>query len=880
MAEYLSAGVFIEEVPAAVQTIQAVSTSTLGIVGFSPQGPTDAATLVTSFPQYQQMFGGFTANSFMPLSVAAFFSNGGQQAYVVRVMPSNAVMATGGIQSQINSQALAEEPTGTLLIFSKSNSPAGPAPITNLDVNAGASPIIPGSVQIRWRAVGMSSTAIPLVARDGQTVVVPDGVKTNFELRLPVSDFSGTSSDIFDEFGNPTDPLLPCVEAASTVNVTVQYKNGVTSETLIFPGTAAGLIVTASNSGQVSGTFDRITGFMSLSFTTAPPSLSSLTASYTKLQNSTMVSDDRNGNLVGSGVIDPTYVAIANTVGANQISYTGGGYNFKVLIAVAPSNGTQLLITYQIQDWAMSPVSKGVWANGLEVSVTGNVDSYSVSEATYSAYDVDVLLYDSSSASYLVQETYSGLVFDDPTSAYYFSDVINSLSSYLTVTTPGGNSAPNQLSGTPQSCVIAGGDGSVAGKIITTEATAGPVQPRTFSLSFTGVSLSSDSIVDDGLGNLTGSVDPTYTTTVIVGGISVGPNKIDYASGSFNVKLSEAIAPNSLAVLSTFSAPSSTTYTGVFGTTASGYTAGSDGTFTSATWSALQFTDPSLQLPFKGLYALDRVDDILQVVIPDFAGDLVVTSGLLAYAQTHASQPSGGDRFIILTVPKGSTPQQAVNYFRYTLAQYSSYAAIYWPWIKVANPLQNNRALTIPPMGHVAGVYARTDNNRNVGKAPAGTVDGQLTFLLGLEYNATRGEMNLVYPNRINPIISNALVGTAVWGVRTISSDPQWLYVNARRLFMFLEKSVYNSTQWTVFENNGPPLWTRISLQLSSFLLGLFNDGYFAGNTPKDAFFVTVDNTNNTAASINQGQVIVDVGAAPNKPAEFIRFRFQQVALS
>ena len=287
-------------------------------------------------------------------------------------------------------------------------------------------------------------------------------------------------------------------------------------------------------------------------------------------------------------------------------------------------------------------------------------------------------------------------------------------------------------------------------------------------------------------------------------------------------------------------------------------------------------TDVSLKLTNKGLYSFNKVDEILQIVVPDFAGDTVVTGALLDYADERAALPSGGDRFIILTVPKGSSPQQAADYFRYTLARYNKYAAIYWPWIKVADPLQNNRPLTIPPMGHIAGVYARTDNTRNVGKAPAGTVDGQLNYLLGLEYLSTQGERDLVVPSRINPIISTPNTGTCVWGVRTISSDSQWLYVNARRLFMFLEKSVFNSTQWIVFENNGQQLWTRIPLQLSSFLFGLFNDGLFAGNTSKDAFFVKVDSTNNTAASIAAGQVIIDVGAAPNKPAEFVRFRFQQ----
>jgi hypothetical protein len=228
-------------------------------------------------------------------------------------------------------------------------------------------------------------------------------------------------------------------------------------------------------------------------------------------------------------------------------------------------------------------------------------------------------------------------------------------------------------------------------------------------------------------------------------------------------------------------------------------------------------------------------------------------------------------------VPQGSNAQDAVDWFRNRLGRYSNFAALYWPWINVADSLANGRKLTMPGLGHVAGIYARTDVNRNVGKSPGGTVDGQLTYLLGLEIVPTQGERDYVYPNKINPFISSAQTGNAVWGVRTIALDSQWRYINARRLFMFVEKSIYNSTFWIVFENNGPALWTRIKAQVQGFPLGLFNDGYFAGTTPDQAFFVVCDESNNTAATINAGQVIVDVGIAPSRPAEFVRFRFSQI---
>jgi phage tail sheath protein FI len=167
-----------------------------------------------------------------------------------------------------------------------------------------------------------------------------------------------------------------------------------------------------------------------------------------------------------------------------------------------------------------------------------------------------------------------------------------------------------------------------------------------------------------------------------------------------------------------------------------------------------------------------------------------------------------------------------------------------------------------------------------VGKAPGGTVDGALVFLLGLEADSTLGQRDLLYPFKINPLISGPQTGLAVWGVRTMSLQPEWKYINVRRLFMFLEKSVFNATHWIVFENNGNALWGKIKAQLTGFLLSLFNEGYFAGKRPSEGFFIICDESNNTPQTIELGQVIIDIGVAANKPAEFVIFRFSQQTLA
>jgi hypothetical protein len=452
------------------------------------------------------------------------------------------------------------------------------------------------------------------------------------------------------------------------------------------------------------------------------------------------------------------------------------------------------------------------------------------------------------------------------------ADVLNELSDIVSVVEPAGNEAPGELTGIARAKVIAGGDETAAGQTIAVTLPDSPIQPRTLTITFKDSTGTTRTITDNGVGNLIGNVDGT------------GTNTVNYVSGAIDLKTGFTIQGGTLVTATYRTAAEETVHTETFGDAVKSYTdgpvtyyaTGSDGTFDSTNYGINQFTAITLKGQNKGLYALNKVDELLQVIIPDFAGDVTVTGQLIDYAEERESLPSGGDRFIILTVPKGSNPQEAVEWFRYDLKRQSKWAALYWPWIKVSDPLSNNRPLTMPPLGHLAGVFARTDNTRNVGKSPGGTVDGQLRYLLGLEYESTQGERDLVYPNKINPLISSPQTGMAVWGVRTISPTSEWRYINARRLFMFLEKSIFESTHWIVFENNGPGLWTRIKAQVEGFLKALFNENYFAGQSPAQAFFVVCDETNNPPESINLGQLFIDVGVAPNKPAEFVVFRFQQ----
>jgi phage tail sheath protein FI len=231
-----------------------------------------------------------------------------------------------------------------------------------------------------------------------------------------------------------------------------------------------------------------------------------------------------------------------------------------------------------------------------------------------------------------------------------------------------------------------------------------------------------------------------------------------------------------------------------------------------------------------------------------------------------------GDRVAILDAPPGLNAQQ-VKEWRVDLAGYDSkYASLYWPWVKVFDPL-SGQAQHIPPSGHMAGIWARSDDTRGVHKAPANEV---VRGAISLELNLTKGEHDQLNPSGINCIRAFPGRGIRVWGARTLSSDPAWRYLNVRRLFNFVEESNFEGTQWVVFEPNDMRLWGRVKRTINAFLLRVWRDGALFGATADQAFYVKCDAENNPPETRDAGQLVVDIGIAPVKPAEFVVFRIAQ----
>jgi hypothetical protein len=279
-----------------------------------------------------------------------------------------------------------------------------------------------------------------------------------------------------------------------------------------------------------------------------------------------------------------------------------------------------------------------------------------------------------------------------------------------------------------------------------------------------------------------------------------------------------------------------------------------------------------------GFAGLEAIDEITMLVVPDVMA--AAERGLLDDEGVRAVQLAMithcelmRDRVAILDTPPGLNAQQ-VKAWRAEANYDSKYAALYFPWIKIMDPLSGAPMFT-PPSGHMAGIWARNDSTRGVHKAPANeVVRGAIT----LELNITKGEHDQLNPDGINCIRSFPGQGIRVWGARTLSSDPEWRYLNVRRLFNYVEKSILNGTNWVVFEPNDPKLWDSVKRTVTMFLRRVWRDGALFGATPAQAFFVKCDAENNPPENRDAGMLTVEIGIAPVKPAEFVIFRISQYA--
>lgn len=302
----------------------------------------------------------------------------------------------------------------------------------------------------------------------------------------------------------------------------------------------------------------------------------------------------------------------------------------------------------------------------------------------------------------------------------------------------------------------------------------------------------------------------------------------------------------------------------------------------------------------EGIQGIFEVDEVAMIACPDIMRlyqdgilDLDQVHGVMEMMISNCENAFPGPAFRMAVIdpppvkpgksadpvaPEAQKPQDVAQWLN-TFNRRSMYGALYYPWIKVANPRNGGRPILIPPSGHMMGIWCRTDQDRGIFKAPANDTP---RGVLGLAYETNMREQELLNPIGINCIRNFASYnrGIKVWGARTLvePDNIQWRYISVRRLISYIEKSIEMGTQWVVFEPNDEDLWGRVNRTVTGFLTGLWRDGALFGSSPAQSFYVKCDGELNTHETIMKGRLYVEVGVCPVRPAEFVIFRISQWA--
>jgi phage tail sheath protein FI len=930
MTDYTYPGVYIQEVPSGPGPITGVSTSNLGLIGFSTKGPVNEPIISTSFQEFSNRFGSFTEKGLSAHEAFAFFSNGGQVLYFVRVVASDAATAYWDFAATVSSENVSNTAEGTgIYDLELDHSPVVPATLTLTFTNSGTPANQNVFVADASGVLTLDTTASGGSADGGTGSVDMETGEIHVELTTP-GQFTGSTDYIVAEYnytifrfrmawpglaGNyfrvriipGSDDYLVQAEARWTrftviveedVNYDATNRSWSIVETwadLVFDDSEdPNFVATVINADGAGSDYIEVVDYGNgmnpaalagtqitsedISDTQLPQGSSSTPpVAYdgtTKAWEYTLANAPFQKTLnmdfqMADGLVSFTGAATADNVvltdsGAN---FTGGGAadNLAGKIVVNISKGASAVITANT-----ATTITGVLTGGAVTWLIG--DLYAVIEAstkigigTADAGGEESVI-SPGNASNPVQIVPGSVVMEliiaGPATIHVIDDGSGNLWDGVSGKLATINYTTGQITGASPTT-----DDLITIQEVAAWSTAVTVVGS--EIKFGCIYAVPIALEDDADGNMVMSDTqatgyPAKFSLNLVSGV----NTVNYTTGV--VDLTWKIEGNPVAGPAGVYSETTDYYTNPDDEIATVLTGGSDGSSVSSD----DVVGADLAVDQEGIYAFGKVNALMQLVAADFQTDTNVADALITYAELVK------DKFVILTVPHGLSYQEAVNWKKFQLNKYTSYAALYYPHIKIKDPVSGVNQ-DIPVGGHVAGVYARTDTIRNVGEAPAGTEKGVLNWSTGLEVELTDTQVGIIYPEKINALVAWANTGRVVWGARTLDiSGGEWPYIQMRRLFMFVEKSVFNSTHLHVFKNNGSSLWSAIRTQVVSFLLGLHQSGYFAGNSPDESFFVICDRSNNPQNTVDQGIVFCDVGIAPNKPAEFIVFRFQQKALT
>jgi phage tail sheath protein FI len=975
MNSFTYPGVYIQELSSGVHSITGVATSIATFISWAPKGPTTKATMIESWSDYQAIFGGLDARSTLGYSVNQFFANGGQQAYIIRLVWDGSLPAAPGTSPAVAATAVAtgagyatsQITAGSGTIVSPPVTLSVGAPILQgLTISPALLPSVPVGATAQFTASSLNSdgSSAPLTAnwRSSDPSILsfgPGGLATaNAGGAVVVTATSGLVTGTISVNVAPAPlstftitALTPTLAQGQTQQLvaTFTYADGTTQDVsnIVAWSSDTPSKATVNNSGLVTGVANGTANVKATlaALTTSPvvappifpvtvgvavpvavriyPGTAILNPAQTATFTAIETLSDGTTQEVAGGAWSCSNAAIAtitaNGVDANKedakavalgsatISVTSGAFSASATLTVTAANLKSILITPVNPTVAVNSVTPPVPGLLLQLKALGIYDDGTNADLTQAVGWVSATPADAKvdpntgivtgladNPGVTMTATWQGT--SATTSVEVSAAVLQSIAiTPSSVNLASGGLAPLKATGTLSDGTTPDLTSSVAWNTsapgTATVSSAGIAKALALGGSLTlfaanpgawgnnlRVSITPQTADPTRFGLLVQEMTPTgqlqtVESFVKLSTVPTDPNYVVTVIDSDSRYLSFVNPATGVPVIPT--APPS-------GTPAASPIALGGGADGAALWPA---TDQNFELamtsdPNGGVFLLDRVDIFNLLCVPGET-DAPTISTLQAYCAAKRA-------FYIVDAPKLATvsglresgPAGSTS-GSITSGPDAANSAYYFPWVEAPDPLFGNRATFFPPCGFVAGIYAATDARRGVWKAPAGIQAG-ITGASGLEYNLTdleNGDLNI---QAINCLREFKAYGDVVWGARTLQGNDQagseWKYVPIRRLALYIESSLYDGTQWVVFEPNDAPLWSQIRLNVGAFMQGLFLQGAFQGTSPSQAYFVKCDAENNPQPSIDLGIVNILVGFAPLYPAEFVVIQIQQIA--
>lgn len=817
MPEYLAPGVYVEEIEIGAKPIEGVSTSTAGFLGETERGPT-VPRLVTSWLDYQRAFGSyFGADQYLPYTVEGFFANGGKRCYVGRIVKAG------------------DEP----------------ATIASLKLKAD------GGNALTMNAVGEG------VWGNRVAVKVSPGSLEGFKLSLFY--WKEMPRLLYDpEIDTKTLPRPAVIEVFDNLSV-IESSPDYYGKRVNGISNLVELSVESGDSGEVPevGCIGTAQG--------VPEELNTIKLG----QDSSATDDAYNGMKVeitsGNGAGQTRNIMDYN--GATRVAIVDADWN------PVPDETSQYRV-YTEEHSGTASIYQGSSLDRIKLSSEASTE-----DDAYNGMTIEITEGEGAGQTRKITD-YTGSTQTAQVDSNW-NPVPNDTSKYRIGFTEH-HSGTAQAAEAPQKIILSsdasGEDDVYNGMQIEITAGSGEGQTR---------------IITDYAGaTRVASVDSTWDTNPdntseyhIKPAIECLMNGTD---SSVHEGTAQAGSADTI-ILSTGASTDDDAYNGMQIEITGGPGAGQIrtiddyvGSTRTATVDANWDTNPTIQSNYrinnpnpdlvlsdfkrtdtdipgkrKGLTGFKQVDDISIVYSPNPK----VINGLVGALISHCENLK--DRFTIIDAERSSAN---VSNLKPRDSHETKYAAFYYPWIQIIDPESGVQRL-VPPGGHVAGIYARSDTERGVHKAPA---NEKVRGITGLEFQINKGEQDVLNPRGVNCIRAFSGRGIRVWGARTLSSNSLWKYINVRRLFLYLEESIEKGTQWVVFEPNDEKLWARVIQTIKQFLTGVWKSGALMGSTPEEAFFIKCDRTTMTQDDIDNGRLICLIGVAPVKPAEFVIFRIAQ----